>query len=47
MSKIVTETYDDIRREFALVRREFDTVKWMLAINLTLTSLALVELFRP
>jgi hypothetical protein len=37
--------HNDIRQEFALVRGEFNTVKWMLATNLTLTLLVLGKLF--
>jgi hypothetical protein len=36
---------NDIHPELALLRREFSTVKWMLAINLTLTLLILGKLF--
>jgi hypothetical protein len=36
----------DLRPELALLRREFSTVKCMLAINLALTLLILGKLFR-
>lgn len=55
MSTIVTEIYDalreagsknsDVQHEFALLKGEFNTVKWMLATNITLTLLVLGKLF--
>jgi hypothetical protein len=35
----------DVQHGFALLKGEFDTVKWMLATNITLTLLVLGKLF--
>ncbi|WP_166142378.1 integrase [Methylosinus sp. RM1] len=35
----------DVQHEFALLKGEFSTVKWMLATNITLTLLVLGKLF--
>ncbi|WP_156967954.1 hypothetical protein [Methylosinus sp. PW1] len=45
MSTIVTEIDSDVQHEFALLKGEFNTVKWMLATNITLTLLVLGKLF--
>ncbi len=37
--------HQDIRHEFAVLRGEFSTVKWMLATNMTMTLLVLGKLF--
>lgn len=37
--------HQDVKHEFASLRGEFNTVKWMLATNLTLTILVLGKLF--
>jgi len=39
------ETKNDVQHEFALLKGEFSTVKWMLATNITLTLLVLGKLF--
>ncbi|WP_159726520.1 integrase [Methylosinus sp. Ce-a6] len=35
----------DVQHEFALLKGEFNTVKWMLGTNITLTLLVLGKLF--
>lgn len=37
--------HSNVKHEFAVMRGEFNTVKWMLAPNLTLTLLVLGKLF--
>ncbi len=37
--------HQDVKHEFATLRGEFNTIKWMLATNLTLTLLVLGKLF--
>jgi hypothetical protein len=37
--------HTDIKHEFAVIKGEFSTVKWMLATNMTLTLLVLGKLF--
>lgn len=41
----VDSQHQDIRHEFAVLRGEFNTVKWMLATNMTMTLLVLGKLF--
>ncbi|MEF3367958.1 hypothetical protein V3H18_15595 [Methylocystis sp. 9N] len=44
MNAIMDDACRDARREFAGPRDEFNTIKWMLATNLTLTLLVLGKL---
>lgn len=41
----VETRHQDLKHEFASMRGEFSTIKWMLATNLTLTLLVLGKLF--
>ncbi len=41
----VDNKHQDVKHEFATLRGEFNTIKWMLATNLTLTLLVLGKLF--
>ena len=41
----VDSRHQDVKHEFATLRGEFNTVKWMLATNLTLTLLVLGKMF--
>ena len=44
MNAMMDDAFRDVRREFAMLRGEFNTIKWMLATNLTLTLLVLGKL---
>ena len=41
----IDSQHQDIRHEFTALRGEFNTVKWMLATNMTLVLLVLGKLF--